>query len=118
VRDLAPNIVRQRLLIDARYDREISHEDAVAFLREIPIELGLRTYGEPTVHSTGGGGRAINQGYDGFVPLVDSGVSLYVWTNERFMSGFVYTCKAFSAVAAIEFTQSFFVVTEFEYLEL
>ncbi|GEM_PF-2261166 len=58
--DLAPQIVRQRLLIEA------------------------------------------------FVPLIDSGIALYIWTNQKFLSCVLYTCKQFSVDDALEFTKQYF----------
>jgi S-adenosylmethionine decarboxylase len=34
--------------------------------------------GEPITHSPGGEGRADNEGYDAFLPPIDSGICLYV----------------------------------------
>ncbi|MBX2860898.1 MAG: S-adenosylmethionine decarboxylase, partial [Vampirovibrio sp.] len=59
-------------------------------------------------------GKEENQGYDGFVALIDSGISIYVWENAKFLSVVVYTCKAFDADKAKAFTQTFFGVGEME----
>lgn len=106
--NLAPNICRQRLLIEAKYDRAITKEDVEHFLRALPQDLDLRIYSDPVVYSPGGEGKEANQGYDGFVALLDSGISIYVWENEKFLSVVVYTCKRFDADKAIGFTQKFF----------
>jgi len=42
------------------------------------------------------------------VPLIDSGISLYVWTEARFLACVAFTCKAFDSDRAVEFTSSFF----------
>jgi S-adenosylmethionine decarboxylase len=115
IKDLAPNITRQRLLIEARYAKSpVTKEDIIDFLYELPTELDLRVYSEPVVYSPGGEGKEVNQGYDGFVALIDSGISIYVWENEKFLSLVIYTCKHFSAGTAIEFTKNYFQITELE----
>lgn len=76
--------------------------------------LGLRAYGEPIIFSPGGEGRPENQGYDAFLPLIDSGVSLYVWTEQRFVSAIVYTCKRFDEGAAVDALRERFELAEFE----
>ena len=106
--NLAPNITRQRLLIEGYYGIEVDEAAIVRFFDGITNALGLRTYGKPTIHATGGEGKAINQGYDAFVPLIDSGISLYVWGNAKFFSTVIYTCKEFDVGTAIEFTRKFF----------
>ena len=86
MRDLAPDIVRQRLLVEGYYTRDVDEDVIRAFFDRITSELGLRTYDVPIVFAPGGEGRTENAGYDAFVPLIDSGISLYVWTGPRFLS--------------------------------
>jgi hypothetical protein len=117
MKDLAPKIVRQRLLIEATYDRIINEEDVRNYLLNLASELELRTYGDPIVHSPSGDGKQENQGYDAFVPLIDSGISLYVWTNEKFFSTVLYTCKSFSVDRALDFTKKYFNTVEVEHQE-
>ena len=108
VRDLAPDNVRQRLLIEGFFSADVDEAVIREFFAGITKELGLRTYGKPTIFAAGGEGRAENQGYDAFVPLIDSGISLYVWTEARFLACVAFTCKAFDSDRAVEFTSSFF----------
>lgn len=117
MRDLAPDIVRQRLLIEATYDRELTSTDVAAYLVGLAAALDLRTYGDPIVHAPGGDGKDENQGFDAFVPLIDSGIALYVWTSSRFLSVVLYTCKAFSVADALAHTTDFFNTVETEHRE-
>lgn len=106
--DLAPDITRQRLLVEGYFSTDVDDTVIVEYLRELAAALHLRTYGEPTIFAPGGEGREENQGYDAFIPLIDSGISVYVWTGPRFLSVVVFTCKSFDADRAVEFTRSFF----------
>ena len=112
MRDLAPDIVRQRLLLEGRFSVDVDEAVIRRFLRELPTALGLRTYGEATVFAPAGLGRDANEGYDAFVPLIDSGVSLYVWSAARFLALIVFTCKAFDETVAVTFTREFFELTD------
>lgn len=114
MKDLAPQVYRQRLLIEARYERTVSRSDVESYLRQLPTELDLRIYSDPVVYSPGGEGREINQGYDGFVALIDSGIAIYVWDHAKFLSVVIYTCKSFDQTRAIDFTRAFFATTELE----
>ena len=69
---------------------------------------------EPIVHSPGGEGKDENQGFDAYVPLIDSGIALSVWTAERFLSCVLYTCKRFDRDRAIAFTRTFFDTDELD----
>jgi S-adenosylmethionine/arginine decarboxylase-like enzyme len=101
---LAPEIVRQRLLIEGYYDGEIDEPRIESYLQGLAAHLGLRTYGRSAIFSPGGAGRTENQGFDAFVPLIDSGISIYVWTGASFVAVVLFTCKAFDEQAAIDYT--------------
>ncbi len=112
-RILAPEVFRQRLLIEGYYQREIGEQEVREFLLGVAAALGLRTYGEPVVFApASGAGRDENAGFDGFVPLIDSGISIYVWTGPRFVSTVFYTCKGFDEEAAVVFAKDFFKLRE------
>ncbi len=117
MRDLAPDIVRQRLLIEGLYEREIDRADVERYLVEVAAHLSLRTYGNPIVHAPGGAGKEGNEGFDAFIPLIDSGISLYVWSKRRFFAAVLFTCKAFDRQAAIDFTRDYFSTRDIEYRE-
>lgn len=114
--DLAPDIVRQRLLIEGRYTIDIDEQKISAYLSGVAGALDLRTYGTATIHATGGAGKADNQGYDAFIPLIDSGISLYVWSKRQFFASLLFTCKAFSDDHAVAFTKDYFGATEIEFM--
>ncbi len=113
--DLRPDIFRQRLLIEANTDGETYTPERVkALLLDLAATLELQTYGEPIVHYTSGVGKAENQGYDAFLPLIDSGIALYVWESTQFVSFVLYTCKAFSSEKAIQWVETTLNTTEIE----
>jgi S-adenosylmethionine decarboxylase len=107
--NIAPDIFRQRLLVEGFYAIDMEAEVVKTFLLDLAQTLDLRTYGEPIVFSpTSGLGKDENAGYDAFVPLVDSGVSAYIWTARKFFSVVIYTCKGFEKDDAIQFIERFF----------
>jgi S-adenosylmethionine decarboxylase len=106
-RDIAPDIFRQRLLIEGYYSSDVGRSAVAAFLTGLAAELGLRTYAEPVIYSPEGQGSAENQGFDAFLPLIDSGIAAYFWTGRRFFSVVLYTCKAFDEDTAVRFTRQF-----------
>ncbi len=114
MKNLAPQILRQRLLVEATYQKDLYQSDVETFLRELPAHLNLRIYSDPIVYSPGSEGKAENQGFDGFVPLIDSGISIYIWENMKFLSVIIYTCKAFEADKAVTFIQQFFETQDLE----
>jgi hypothetical protein len=114
MKDLAPDIVRQRLLIEGRFSAEIDRAGVEKYLVDLAAHLKLRTYGTPIVHAPGGLGKDENEGFDAFIPLIDSGISLYVWSKKRFFAAVLFTCKKFDAGAAVAFTRAHFDAQEIE----
>jgi hypothetical protein len=112
VRDLAPQIVRQRLLIEALYTVDVDRAFVDRFLHGLAEHLDLRTYAAATIVAPGGEGREENEGFDAFLPLIDSGISLYVWTASRFLACVLFTCKSFDAGHAVAFVNESFKTTD------
>ncbi len=109
MKDLAPHIFRKRLLIEGYFEVDVTAQTVKRYLLSAADNLGLRTYGEPVVFSPEAGmGKEENAGFDGFVPLIDSGISIYIWSKEKFFSVMFYTCKDFDHSAAVSFTADFF----------
>lgn len=104
MRDLAPGIMRQRLLVEGFYTADLGRTQIQDYMLGVAEHLGLGTYASPTIFSPEGSGRQENQGFDAFLPLVDSGISVYVWTGSRFVAVVLFTCKAFDEAGAVEYT--------------
>ena len=110
---IAPEIYRQRLLIEGYYEKDITRDVLSMFLMSIAEHLGLRTYGEPVVYSPETGmGKSENAGFDAFVPLIDSGISAYVWIQAKFISILIYTCKGFDEDRAVAYAQDTFLLRD------
>ena len=105
MRDLAPDITRQRLLIEGHFAAAIDRPAVERYLLGLAEHLALTTYGTPVIHSPAGAGKPENQGFDAFIPLIDSGISLYVWSARRFFAVLLFTCKRFDVERALEFTR-------------
>ena len=112
--DIAPDIFRKRLLIEGYFGIEITAETLREYFLHITSELGLRTYGDPIIHTTSGAGKQINEGFDGFVPLIDSGIYIAVWVNRKFLSTIIYTCGEFDEHKAVERLKEFFQMGEMQ----
>ncbi len=114
MKNLAPKITRQRLLIEGFFRAEVNENMIEAYFKKVTDVLNLKMYGKPIIFSPAGDGKEINQGYDAFVPLIDSGISLYVWSNAKFLSVIIYTCKNFDENMALKVTKDFFNIDKIE----
>ena len=63
------------------------------FLQRIPAVIGTHKQSEPYLVKTDGERYPDKAGFSGWVPLVDSGVSIHTLDPMRFISIDVYTCK-------------------------
>lgn len=115
MRDLSPDIVRQRLLIEGYYSVDVDSSAVEKYLVGVAAHLNLRTYGNPIVHAPGGVGKDENAGFDAFIPLIDSGISLYVWSKKRFFATVLFTCKSFDVNSALQFTRNYFGAPDLEH---
>ena len=111
---IAPEIFRKRLLVEGYFQTEVTEESLRGYFSRITSDLGLRTYGDPIIHRTGGAGKDINEGYDGFVPLIDSGIYIGVWVNPGFLSTIIYTCGEFDADKAVSLVGEIFRLSAFQ----
>lgn len=106
-RDLAPRIVRQRLVIEGTPAAPISDADIRDYLRQLSEVCGMRTLAEPVTH------RSERYGWAGWIHWETSGAHFYAWDRpELFFSVDIYTCKEFDAPAAVAFTHRFFDASE------
>lgn len=112
--NIAPEIFRKRLLVEGYFGVEVTEASLREYFSRITSELGLRTYGEPIIHKTSGAGKDVNEGFDGFVPLIDSGIYISVWVNPRFLSTIIYTCGEFDADKAVSLVGEIFQLSEFQ----
>jgi S-adenosylmethionine decarboxylase len=112
---IAPEIFRKRMLVEGYFERDEVNERTIRdYFALITSALSLRTYADPTVHRTSGQGKVENEGYDAFVPLIDSGIYVCVWSGPRFVSCILYTCAEFDEATATELTREFFRLSELD----
>lgn len=109
---IAPEVFRKRLLVEGFFGRRITASVLQEYFAHVTGELGLKTYGEPVIHATSGQGKPANEGFDGFVPLIDSGIYIAVWVHPRFFSTILYTCADFDEDRATAVVCGFLAATE------
>jgi hypothetical protein len=102
-RDLAPEIPRQRLVIEGSCREAITDVDIRRYLNALSHVCGMVTLSEPVTH------RSDRFGWAGWIHWETSGAHFYGWEVPRlFFSVDIYTCKPFEPQAAVDFTREFF----------
>lgn len=101
--DLAPEIFRQRLVIEGLVDTDITATEISTYLSTLSEVLGMVALVEPVTH------RSDRYGWAGWIHWETSGAHFYAWEQPRqFFSVDIYTCKAFDIQRAVEFTAQTF----------
>ena len=100
--DLAPEILRQRLVIEGVPARPVDDAQIRRYLSALSREVGMVQLLEPVTH------RSDLYGWAGWIHWETSGAHFYAWEQPRlFFSVDMYTCKAFDVDTAVSFTRRF-----------
>jgi S-adenosylmethionine decarboxylase len=101
--DLAPDICRQRLVIEGTCDTPISETDIRDYLVGLSEVCAMQILLDPVTH------RSDRFGWAGWVHWEGSGAHVYAWDRPvLFFSVDVYTCKLFDVEHAVDYTDRFF----------
>jgi hypothetical protein len=100
--DLAPDILRQRLVIEGVPARPVDDALIRSYLSALSRAVDMVQLIEPVTH------RSDLYGWAGWIHWETSGAHFYAWEQPRlFFSVDVYTCKAFDVDTAVAFTRDF-----------
>jgi S-adenosylmethionine decarboxylase len=101
--DLAPEIIRQRLVIEGYPGFKITDKHIVEYLSELSDVLGMKTLIKPVTH------KSDTYGWAGWIHWETSGAHFYAWDKPKlFFSVDIYTCKTFNSDDANAFTRKYF----------
>jgi hypothetical protein len=101
--DLAPMIIRRRLVIEGICQWPIVEDQIKRYLARLSDVCGMRLLAEPVTH------QSERYGWAGWVHWESSGAHFYAWdTPSLFFSVDIYTCSEFDLERACEFTRAFF----------
>ena len=100
--DLAPEILRQRLVIEGVPARPVDEALVRSYLSGLSRAVDMVQLLEPVTH------RSDLYGWAGWIHWETSGAHFYAWEQPRlFFSVDVYTCKVFDVDTAVSFTRDF-----------
>lgn len=106
-KDLAPNIYRQRLVIEGYPGFVITDEHIKDYLSKLSEEVEMITLLEPVTHCSD------KYGWAGWIHWETSGAHFYAWEQPLlFFSVDIYTCKEFDPEKATAFTKEYFKASE------
>ena len=104
--DLAPTIVRRRLIIEGTLKQLPSQESICEYMTELSNVMDMTIVSQPSFNYEE------EYGLAAYMCWKESGMHVYTWkeTNDRpnFVSIDIYTCKEFDLEKVIEFTKNSF----------
>lgn len=103
MKDLAPDIHRQRLVIEGIPKKPIDDKAIKDYLEKLSEQLDMKMLIEAITHLSG------KYGWAGWIHWESSGAHFYAWDRPKiFFSVDIYTCKEFENKKAIDFTKKYF----------
>ncbi len=104
--DLAPNIIRRRLVIECIHNQNFDDTKIKNYMVELSSVMNMTIVSMPISNYLEG------YGYSAYMTWKESGMHVYTWnkteTRPNFMSIDIYTCKNFVIEDVINFTKEFF----------
>lgn len=108
--DLAPEIIRQRLVIEGIPKDPITDHQIKEYLSHLSNVLKMKTLIDPITH------RSDKYGWSGWIHWETSGAHFYAWEQPMlFFSVDIYTCKEFKVEDAVRFTEHYFAAQKATY---
>ena len=104
--DLAPMIIRRRLVIECIYDKDIDDIKINDYMIELSDIMNMTIVTKPVSNY------AEEYGYSAYMCWKESGMHVYTWKKQdsrpNFMSIDIYTCKNFEIKDVIDYTKDKF----------
>jgi hypothetical protein len=113
MKDLAPEIYRQRGLIEGYPLLPLKDKEIKEYLKGLSTNLDMTTLTEPVTH------RSDKYGEAAWIHWETSGAHFYAWDKPRlFFSVDIYTCKPFEIKDAVKYTKQFFAIDSVQYMSV
>jgi S-adenosylmethionine decarboxylase len=112
-KNLAPNLVRQRLIIEGTTEKIVEPKLIKTYLGAMAEVAKMDVLSGPMAYS------AHEMGYGGWIHWKSSGAHFYSYPTEPpLFTVDIYTCKPFSVDEVVEFTKKYFKVIEIVWREI
>lgn len=112
-RNLAPGLVRQRVIMEGTTKKIVEPEQIKDYLEKLAEVTKMEKLSGPYAYS------AHDMGWGGWIHWKTSGAAFYSYpTNPPLFTVDCYTCKPFSAEEAAEFTRKYFNAIELVWKEV
>lgn len=112
-KNLAPDLVRQRVIIEGTTREIVKPEEIRKYLDALAVVTKMEKLSDPVAYS------AHDMGYGGWIHWKTSGAAFYSYpTTPPLFTVDCYTCKPFNSEEAANFTKDFFNAIEMVWKEV
>ena len=118
MKNLAPDIFRQRLIIEGIYIEKPTVFSLKRLMQSLSKKLGMKIIYGPLVHDLAGNLNPLHKGFECNLIWAESGASVYTWDRNSFFSVDIYTCKKFDSKVAVKHVKTFFKAKEIQFKEV
>lgn len=115
MKDFAPHIYRQRLIVEGIYTIFVTPENLKWFLEWLSLAVGMKILWGPFIMNEAGKINPLHAGYEGVLIWAESGCMLYTWDEGKFFSLDIYSCKKFDIDLISKMTAMFFKTTRIDH---
>ena len=104
MKDLAPDILRQRMIVEGTLKQPFGPLEMVGYCKEVTDILKMTAVSAPICSYDE------KYGWCAYMHWKESGIHIYSWgaRTPPFFSIDIYTCKDFKEESVVEFTKGFF----------
>ena len=117
MKNFAPDIYRQRLVIEGVYSVKMNPKLLKRCMDELSKKLGMKIIYGPIVKNIA---YKINPNHGGFESVLiwaESGASIYTWNRNNFFTVDIYTCRKFDPKTAVAHIKDSFKAQEIDFKE-
>lgn len=108
MKNLAPKIYRQRLVIEGTCGKAITKKDIIDYLSKLSTTIKMKALMKPIANYS-------RFGWAGWIHWESSGAHFYAWDKPFiFFSVDIYSCKKFLVRNTVNFTKRYFQTTAIE----
>ena len=112
-KNLAPDLVRQRIVIEGTSKKIVEPEAIKDYLQKLSKVVNMVVLSPPVAYS------AHEDGFGGWIHWKTSGAHFYSYeTNPPLFTVDCYTCKRFSVKEAVGFTKKYFITIDIVWKEI
>jgi len=104
MKNLKPEILRERLIIEGFYEVVLDEEFLKNFLLKMSSALKLKPIASPLIFSPDRFSE-LHHGLGGFLAWAESGVAFYSWSEHKFFTLDIYSCKSLNVNMVLDYVK-------------